>query len=203
MNNQIRSKERILNHGEVFTNEEEIKKMVDLVDEKIENIESTILEPACGNGNFLEEVITRRFKKNKKYKTLKTQYIKKMLTSISTVYGIEIQEDNVKECRERLFALTNFLYKQTMKEDMDKKIANAVKFILFKNIVHGNALNMKFEDGNEPLKFTNWSLLGNYFIMEEFYFEDLIKEGKPKGYYAKSTSNSKIEYKNLGENYVQ
>ena len=93
--NQIKSKQRIKDFAEVFTNEREVKAMCDLVPSEIwSNIESTVLEPACGNGNFIVEILAR------KYSHCKTE--KDGLKALASVVGIDIQQDNVDECRERL-----------------------------------------------------------------------------------------------------
>lgn len=57
---QVKSRQRVVDHGEVFTAEREVKAMCDLVKQETERIESRFLEPACGNGNFLAEVLTRK-----------------------------------------------------------------------------------------------------------------------------------------------
>ena len=94
-NNQIKSKQRVKDFAEVFTNEREVKAMCDLVPSEIwENIESTVLEPACGNGNFIVEILAR------KYSHCKTE--KDSLKALTSVVGVDIQQDNVDECRERL-----------------------------------------------------------------------------------------------------
>lgn len=92
---QIKSKQRIKEHAEVFTAEREVKAMCDLIPSEIwENIKSTFLEPACGTGNFLAEIYSR-----------KLQYCKSEkdgLKALASIYGIDIMPDNVAESRVRL-----------------------------------------------------------------------------------------------------
>lgn len=65
---QIISKKRVADHGEVFTNLREINAMLDLVDNETKRIDSRFLEPACGHGNFLIEVLKRKIDViNKRY----------------------------------------------------------------------------------------------------------------------------------------
>ena len=64
--NQTKSKKRVRDHGEVFTAEREVKAMCDLVKDETERIDSRFLEPACGNGNFLAEILTRKLATVKK-----------------------------------------------------------------------------------------------------------------------------------------
>lgn len=93
--NMIKSKQRVKRYAEVFTPDFVVKDMCDLVPSEIwENIESTVLEPACGNGNFIVEILDR------KYSYCKTE--KDGLKALASVVGVDIQQDNVDECRERL-----------------------------------------------------------------------------------------------------
>ena len=64
---QIKSKKRVAEHGEVFTNEREVKTMCDLVAQECDRIDSRFLEPACGDGNFLAEILTRKLATVKNY----------------------------------------------------------------------------------------------------------------------------------------
>lgn len=57
---QVKSEERVINHGEVFTAEREVNAMLDLVKQETERIDSRFLEPACGDGNFLAAVLERK-----------------------------------------------------------------------------------------------------------------------------------------------
>ena len=60
MAKQIKSKQRVADHGEVFTDEKEVGAMCDLVIEETQRIDSRFLEPACGDGNFLIEILKRK-----------------------------------------------------------------------------------------------------------------------------------------------
>ena len=92
---QIKSKERIRNHGEVFTAEREVKAMCDIIPtETWDNIESTFLEPCCGNGNFLVEIFSR--------KLTRCQNERDGLKALASIVGIDVQADNVQESRKRL-----------------------------------------------------------------------------------------------------
>ncbi len=203
MSKQIKSKERILKHGEVFTNRSEVKAMCDLVADKINDIHTTFLEPACGDGNFIEEVLTRKLLVvARNHNSTQNELNKHILLAASSIYGIEIQYDNVLSCRERMFNLVLSKYKKISKNEMSSDIKSSLKFILTKNIVHGNALTMKYEGKEEPLHFVNWSLFKNDFIMEEFMFEDLMRQEQVKGYFPKAVSNEQKDYRKLGEENV-
>ena len=104
--NQIKSEDRVTNHGEVFTHEREVNGMLDLVKNETERLDSRFLEPACGNGNFLAEILNRKLiVLRQKYQRSQPEYEKYGVIVISSLYGIDLLDDNVKECRERLLGI--------------------------------------------------------------------------------------------------
>lgn len=97
---QVKSKKRVTNHGEVFTSEREVNAMLDLVKQETERIDSRFLEPACGNGNFLAEVLRRKLAVvEAKYKKSQLEYERYAVIAISSIYGVDILEDNAQECQ--------------------------------------------------------------------------------------------------------
>ena len=95
MSSQIKSKKRVRDFAEVFTAEREVKAMCDLIPPTVwDNIESTLLEPTCGNGNFLVEIYSRKLTKCKDER--------EGLKALTSIVGLDIQEDNVIESRNRL-----------------------------------------------------------------------------------------------------
>ena len=118
---QVKSKKRVSDHGEVFTNEREVNAMLDLVKHETERIDSRFLEPACGNGNFLAEVLKRKLKiVDERYNTNQSDWERYAVIAVSSIYGVEILEDNTQECRERLFDIFDkqytLLYKNKCKD---------------------------------------------------------------------------------------
>ena len=174
-NSQTKSKERIRERGEVFTAEREVKAMCDLVKDETERIDSRFLEPACGDGNFLAEILTRKLEVVKrKYKKSTLDYEKNTVLAISSVYGVDIMQDNVLACRERLFKLWDKEYKAVCKKDCSDQTREAVKFILTKNIVCGNALTLKCVDENgnetdEPIVFSEWAFITGFQMQRQDY----------------------------------
>lgn len=136
---QIKSKERVAAHGEVFTNEREVNAMLDLVKQETERLDSRFLEPACGDGNFLIEILHRKLAicearvKAKQYTQL--QYEQNAILAVSSIYGIELLQDNAEACRERL--LNYFteqyqaLFKSKCKEIQEKLIKFATRIPVF------------------------------------------------------------------------
>lgn len=172
---QTKSKERVREHGEVFTAEREVKAMCDLVKDETERIDSRFLEPACGDGNFLAEILTRKLEVVKrKYKKSTLDYEKNAVLAISSVYGVDIMQDNVLACRDRLFKLWDKEYKAVCKKDCNDQTREAVKFILSKNIVCGNALTLKCvdengNDTNEPIVFSEWAFITGFQMQRQDY----------------------------------
>lgn len=101
---QVKSRQRVADHGEVFTAEREVKAMCDLVKQETERIESRFLEPACGNGNFLAEVLRRKLEVVKsRYWKSPFDYERYSVLAMTSLYGVDILKDNAEECRQRLF----------------------------------------------------------------------------------------------------
>ena len=98
MSQQVKSRERVAAHGEVFTAEREVKAMCNLVAEECRDYKATFLEPACGDGNFLIEILTRKLISIMG----DSDYERKSLIALSSLYGIDILPDNVIACRRRL-----------------------------------------------------------------------------------------------------
>lgn len=141
---QVKSKQRVLDHGEVFTSEREVNAMLDLVKDEATRIESKFLEPACGNGNFLAEVLKRKLSAVQSlYENSQAAYERLVKLAISNIYGIDILEDNAAECRERLFSIFDHQYKLLFKEKCRDECRKRVKFILQRNILRGDALQFE------------------------------------------------------------
>ncbi|WP_200865514.1 DNA methyltransferase [Thermosynechococcus sp. NK55a] len=117
MNPQIKSKQRIADYGEVLTPRPIVNAMLDLVKQETERIDSRFLEPACGTGNFLTEILKRKLKiVEKRYGKSQLEYERYAVLAVSSLYGIEILEDNAQECRQRLFAVFDEAYTRLFKE---------------------------------------------------------------------------------------
>ncbi|MDD5023418.1 MAG: SAM-dependent DNA methyltransferase [Candidatus ainarchaeum sp.] len=176
LGNQIKSKHRVANHGEVFTNEREVNGMLDLVKNETERLDSRFLEPACGTGNFLVAVLDRKLIILKqKYQKSQPEYEKYGVIVISSLYGIDLLEDNVEECRERLLKIFEKKYVSIFKSRCNDKYIKVLKFILSENIVCGDALTMKNSKG-EPLVFSEWSMPYNdaRIKRKEYSFKDIF-----------------------------
>lgn len=147
----VKSKERVQKHGEVFTPAWLVKDMLDLLpkEEIWDNIEATILDPACGNGNFLDGILRRKLSALSAGKGL-IEFNYNMLICLSSVYGVDIQLDNVKECRERLFnQIRMFVYLDMQRfNSYHSSILDIAEKIVERNIICGNFLTGKEADAN-------------------------------------------------------
>lgn len=142
----IKSKERVRDLAEVYTLEKEIKSMLNLVRYLSENTENTFLEPACGNGNFLIEILKRRlqtiYRKNKNKQNNQSNIEFSIIRSLASIYGIDISEENIIEARERLIAELKNLYVERYKtKNPNPGFWDSISWILEKNIITGDFLN--------------------------------------------------------------
>jgi hypothetical protein len=190
MDTQIKSKERVSAHGEVFTNPREVNAMLDLVKAETERIDSRFLEPACGDGNFLIEILRRKLAicearvKAKQYTQL--QYEHDAIWSISGIYGIELLADNAAACRERLLYYFTEQYQALFKSKCKDSCIEAVRYILSKNIIHGDALTYKRVDKpNEWIHISEWSFIGADKVNRRDYeFSYLVGEFESEGLFS-------------------
>ena len=164
---QIKSKERVAQRGEVFTAEREVNAMLDLVANECLRPDSRFLEPACGDGNFLSAILRRKLSELKrKYKKSPRDYEKLSIVAIGSLYGVDIMNDNVEACRQRLFSIWDEEYTAHCKADASDEARQAARFIISRNIINGNALTLMCVDaqGNDtkaPIVFSEWTLISN------------------------------------------
>lgn len=174
---RVVSKRRVTDHGEVLTGSREINAMLDLVKQETQRIDSRFLEPACGNGNFLAEILDRKLAVvEKRYRKSQLEYERYAVLAASSVYGIDILIDNVQQCRERLFSIFESRYSRLFKEQIKDKCLNSVRFILGINIIWGDALTlMTVGKQPGPIIFSEWSPInGSLLKRRDFTFRGLL-----------------------------
>ena len=162
---QVKSRERVQQHGEVFTNEREVNAMLDLVKHETERIDSRFLEPACGDGNFLAEILRRKLRVCRSFveqgKNTQLEYEKNMVLAVSSIYGIELLPDNAMACRERLFKICEDEYRALFADRAKEECLASIRYLLSKNIIIGNALTYhRVDNPKEWIIISEWSLLG-------------------------------------------
>ena len=174
----VKSKQRVADHGEVFTPSWMVEDMLDLVKTESERIDSRFLEPACGSGNFLKSVLKR------KLITVQTRYRKSdferhhhALFALMCIYGIELLKDNVEECRENLLAIFAD-YLQVSPDDIWYRAAQTVLKV---NILHGDALTLTTSEGR-PIEFPEWGYLGSgKYQRRDFRYDALTQRSSFEG----------------------
>ncbi len=179
MNKQVVSKQRVAAHGEVYTHEREVNAMLDLVKNETERIDSRFLEPACGHGNFLAEILRRKIAVvNARYGKSQLEWERSAVLAVSSVYGIELLEDNVLTCRVRLLQMFETEYEARFGSGCQRACNEAVRFILEQNIVWGDALSFRTVDGtHQPLVLPEWSLAsGSFLKRRDFMFSFLVEQ---------------------------
>ena len=149
MTKQVKSRQRVADHGEVFTADREVNAMLDLVKQETERVDSRFLEPACGDGNFVAEILRRKLEAAKKRaipprkkKPMPLEFEKQSVIAVASIYGVDLLIDNVVACRNRLYDIWNVEYEAICKGEISEDCREAVRFILSRNIVCGNALSM-------------------------------------------------------------
>ncbi len=172
---QIKDKSRVSNFGEVLTSKREVLDMLNLVNTETSRLDSRFLEPACGDGNFLTEVLN--FKLNileKNYSKNQYEFEKFSIQIFTSIYGIDILEDNIISARERLFNQFFDLYNKKFKSNINQKLLDCIKYILKLNLVHADALSLKKVKNDKFIIFSEWSLLNDKIKRRDFEFKNLI-----------------------------
>jgi hypothetical protein len=173
-----RSRQRVADHGEVFTSQWMVDDMLNLVKDESERIDSRFLEPACGSGNFLKPVLQR------KLATVQSRYGRSeferkhyALFALMCVYGIELLEDNVVECRQNLQQIFDKFLDTTAESEWSR----AAMAVLHANIIQGDALTLQTPAG-EPITFPEWGYLGTgKYQRRDFRYDSLTQRSSIEG----------------------
>ena len=207
---QVISRKRVADHGEVLTARREVDAMLDLVKQETERIDSRFLEPACGTGNFLIVILERklavierklaqqekRLKKAEKRPGWKApSYEPDSLLALSSIYGIDILQDSIDAAKARLLAYFVESYQRIVEKEIPQEMIAAASFILDKNILLGDAINTQDKvtvpgvPGLDKIVFTEWSRIGNNFKQREFRFDTMHLDGSDAANDPKAGSN--------------
>jgi len=179
MSATIKSKQRVADYGEVLTPPHIVDAMLDLVKQETERIDSRFLEPACGTGNFLIEVLRRKLQVvQKRYAKNQLDYERYAVLAVSSLYGIDILADNAQECRQRLYEAFDAAYTALFGVKAKAACRKTVRYILECNIIHGDALSLKTVGENpQPIVFAEWSLVsGSLLKRRDFAFHELVSQ---------------------------
>lgn len=178
--NAIKSKQRVADHGEVFTPAWLVEAMLDLVKNETERIDARFLEPACGSGNFLVQILRRKLAAvERKYgrptsaSSVGSDFERRhyALLALMCIYGIELLADNIAECRANLLEI---LAEYLNLAETDE-LTRAASYVLSQNLVHGDALKMRTHNG-QPITFAEWGYLGKgKFQRRDFRLDSLTQ----------------------------
>lgn len=166
----VKSKQRVADHGEVFTPPWMVEAMLDLVKGETERIDSRFLEPACGSGNFLVQILRRKLAAVE-LKYGKSEFEKRhfALHGLMCIYGVELLPDNIIECRDKLLEV----FAEYLRIDEADDLYRAASFVLSQNLVHGDARTM-LDSSKQPIAFAEWGYLGKgKFQRRDFRFDVL------------------------------
>jgi hypothetical protein len=171
----ITNRQRVIDHGEVFTPPGLVNDMLDLVAHECERIDSRFLEPACGNGNFLAEVLRRKLATvDKRNAQNREKWERDAILAVCSLYGIDLLADNIAASRARLLEGINAAHAARFKEPLPEEAARAAAYILSRNIVQGNALSLRTPD-DRPIVFPEWSPInGSLLKRRDFAYDHLL-----------------------------
>ena len=173
-----RSKQRISDHGEVFTPQWMVDDMLNLVKDESERIDSRFLEPACGSGNFLKPVLQRKLASvQSRYGRSEFERKHYALFALMCVYGIELLEDNVLECRQNL----QHIFDKFLDVEAESEWSRAATTVLRANIIQGDALTLQ-TPAAEPITFPEWGYLGTgKYQRRDFRYDSLTQRSSIEG----------------------
>ena len=168
----VKSKQRVADHGEVFTPAWMVEAMLDLVKDETERMDSRFLESACGDGNFLTQILRRKLAAVElKYAKSDFERQHYALLALMCLYGIELLPDNIAECRANLLEIFAEYLNLAPADDLYR----AALLVLSQNLVHGDALSMRTQNAL-PITFAEWGYLGKgRFQRRDFRYDNLTQ----------------------------
>lgn len=154
--NLVKSRKRVVDHGEVFTPPWMVDAMLDLVKDETERIDSRFLEPACGSGNFIIKILQRKLTAVElKYGQSSFDRQQYALLALMCIYGIELLADNIAECRANVMEV----FAEYLQLQESDELYRAAAHVLSVNLIHGDALAMRSHTG-EVIAVAEWGYLG-------------------------------------------
>ena len=171
----VKSKKRVADHGEVFTPPWLVESMLDLVKDETERIDSRFLEPACGDGNFLVQILKRKLASvEKKYGKSEFERRHFALFALMCLYAIELLSDNISDCRANLLKI----FSDYLKLDTSDEAYRAGFYVLSQNLVHGDAMKMRTHN-DQAIIFAEWGQVGKgRYIRRDFRLDSLAESSE-------------------------
>lgn len=180
----IKSSDRVKNMGEVFTPKKTVDYMLDQseIKEKVNSLTATFLEPSAGEGAFLVEILKRKLNYAKAQSQTTKEMQNNFLLVLSTLYGIELMEDNIEMLVMNMNNVFRDMYFNTFEtEDQSTKILKSAQTIISANMSQGDALTRKTATG-KPIIFSEWKPIGKNKVQRtEYTFDSIVEGGGPLG----------------------
>ena len=171
----VKSKQRVADHGEVFTPPWMVEAMLDLVKGESERIDARFLEPACGSGNFMVQILRRKLAAVElKYGKSDFERRHYALLGLMCIYGIELLADNIDECRANVLEV----FANYLQLDETDDLYRAASYVLHQHLVHGDARPLRDHNG-QAITFAEWGYLGKgKYQQRDFRFDVLTGASK-------------------------
>lgn len=180
----IKSTDRVKDIGEVFTPQKTVDFMLDQpeINEKANTLDATFLEPSAGEGAFLVEILRRKLNVAVEQSKSTQEMQNNFLLALSSLYGIELMEDNVEQLVMNMITTFRDAYFKAFKpEDQNNKVLKSAQVIIAANMAQGNALTRKTNTG-DPIIFSEWKPVGKTKVQRtEYTFESIIEGGGSTG----------------------
>lgn len=182
--NNIKSKDRVKNHGEVFTPKSIVNLMIEEPEilEKVNDITATFLEPSAGEGAFVTEILNRRMQLCNQISKDQKEFEFNCLVSLSTIYGIELLIDNLEILIDNMYSTFLRNYQKYISDNsyiINEKVLKSARVIIKTNMQQGDTLKYINSEGN-PIIFSEWQVQKNKKVKRiEFTFESIVNGGEP------------------------
>ena len=175
-NNLIKSKNRVQDHGEVFTPKWMVKKMLaePSIREKLHDLHATFFEPSAGEGAFLKEIFHQKLEYVDEISN-KSTWKNNALWALMSIYAIELLEDNLIKAKQAMIDIFINHYRAFMQKDLSTNtdVYKSAEFIINVNIVQGNTLTYK-NSKNKLIEFCEWIPSGNKVKQSFFTYKSLF-----------------------------
>lgn len=173
----IKSKSRVQKHGEVFTPDWMVKKMLSepAIQEKIKDIRATFFEPSVGEGAFVTEILHQKLNHVDEISN-KSDWVENSLWVVASIYGIELLTDNLIMAKQNLVNVLIEHYQNFYQKELSKNtdLYKSARYIIDNNIVQGNALTY-LNNSNELIIFSEWDKREDKVRQLQFTFKSLVE----------------------------
>lgn len=160
----------------VYTSDKIVSEMLSCVKDEIDRIDARVLEPACGNGNFLDAILRHKLDSVvRKYSHSRLDFEFYIIRAVMSIYGVEIDYSTVMECKIRLLQTTNEFYCGYFTKKHWAKLSKIIEYILDANILCGDALSLTNPQTGAPIVFAEWTFLGSFKVKRrDFIYDQLM-----------------------------